>query len=81
MRKNDYFYHDLFSGPTAEFWEHIIIEDNARILFSGMYGVGKSTFINHFFGEVSRPKYICKRSFKVIRLYPVNYTISTNEDI
>lgn len=49
-------------------------DSSARIFFSGKYGVGKTKFLERFF-EGKKDKYL------KIHLYPVNYQISTNEDI
>ena len=39
----------LFEKPTKNFSEHLEIPDNERILFSGIYGIGKTTFLKYFF--------------------------------
>lgn len=49
-------------------------DGSARIFFSGKYGVGKTKFLERFFEEK-------KEEYLKIHLYPVNYQISTNEDI
>ena len=48
-------------------------EDNKNIIFSGIYGIGKTYFINNFFegNETYIPLYIT----------PINYSVSSNEDI
>ena len=46
-----------------------------------MYGVGKTTFLDHFFNSENQKKNFETEKFKVIHLYPVNYSISTTEDI
>lgn len=72
---------ELFEQPSKEFKKHLEIPENSRILFSGIYGIGKTTFINHFFKEETQNKYFDKTRFNVVYLYPVNYSISTTEDI
>lgn len=57
-----------------DFDEHINIEGNDRILFSAPFGTGKSTFLAEYFEE-SKDKYF------YFNLYPVNYSVSQNEDI
>ncbi|MCC9043712.1 KAP family NTPase [Myroides sp. M-43] len=57
-----------------EFKEHLDLELNQRILFTAPFGAGKSTFINDFEDEH-------KDGYRFIRLYPVNYAVSANEDI
>lgn len=47
---------------------------SARIFFSGKYGVGKTKFLERFF-DARQDEYLR------IHLFPVNYQISTNEDI
>ncbi|MDM1065523.1 hypothetical protein HXZ88_07800 [Myroides odoratimimus] len=58
----------------TEFKEHLDLELNQRILFTAPFGAGKSTFIDDF-------KTVHKDEYRFIRLYPVNYAISANEDI
>lgn len=61
------------SDLNLYFQKHLELTDNKRILFSAPYGVGKSTFLRDFFEK--------KAEYNVIHLYPVNYSISSNEDI
>lgn len=65
---------ELFEKPDTEFLSHISDPQNARILFSGKFGMGKTTYINHFFDGK-------KNEFVKIHLFPVNYSIASNEDI
>lgn len=61
------------STPSKEFMEHLSLKNNNRIIFSGPFGIGKTTFIQTFFSE---------NDFYVpIYLRPVNYTLTSNEDI
>lgn len=60
----------LFSG----FSEHINASSNKRIFFSGQFGIGKTFFLNKFFGAN-------KSTYEAFHLFPVNYQISSNEDI
>src|SRR5258708_16818933 len=55
------------------FKEHIEIEDNLRIVVSGVFGSGKTYFLNKFFEGNSK--------YNVIKLFPVNYSVAKNEDI
>jgi hypothetical protein len=66
----------LFATPYIEFLNHLGIEDNYRVLFSGRYGIGKTTFLNWFFEQKEVTDKYCK-----IHLYPVNYSVASNEDI
>lgn len=49
-------------------------KENKNIIFSGIFGIGKTYFINKFF-EDKKEKYI------PIYLAPINYSVSSNEDI
>jgi hypothetical protein len=59
--------------PNQEFLDHLNIEGNNRILFSGRFGIGKTTFIKDFF--LNNPDY------EAFYLLPVNYQATQNEDI
>ena len=65
---------ELFEKPNAEFSKHISDPQNVRILFSGKFGIGKTTFINQYFAGK-------EDGYIKIHLYPVNYSIASNEDI
>jgi len=62
------------STPFGEFSNHLLSND--RILFSGVFGIGKTYFLKKYFEfpEV-------KEKYNVFHLFPVNYQIATNEDI
>ncbi len=47
---------------------------NSKVFFSGKFGIGKTFFLNDFFESK-------KDEYKTFHLYPVNYQISSNEDI
>lgn len=68
--------HDLFKGPNQAFQTHLEIPFNERIIFSGIYGIGKTTFLKHFF-ETDYGK----ETYNVFHLFPVNYSILENEDV
>lgn len=63
--------------PIDEIWnkfhEHLKIENNNRILFSWKYWTWKTYFLNEFFNS--------KEEYEVFHLYPINYQISSNDDI
>lgn len=59
--------------PTQKFTNHINVPFNDRIIFSGPFGTGKTYFLEKYF-EVN-PNY------NVIHLFPVNYSVASNEDI
>lgn len=60
--------------PASDFLEHLT--SNNRILFSGAFGIGKTFFLKQFF-EIQE----IKANYNVFHLFPINYQISTNEDI
>ncbi len=74
MSKEKEYIQELFTKPTETFSEHLELPDNERIIFSGKFGIGKSTFLNHYFEKE-------KANYNVIHLYPVNYSVLQNEDI
>jgi len=61
---------ELFST----FKNHLDIKNNNRILFSGKFGIGKTYFLNEFFNDK-------KENYEVFHLFPVNYQITSNENI
>lgn len=60
-----------FGTIIDEFNTHL--KNNPKILFSAPYGLGKTTFLKEFFKE--------NEEYVPIHLFPVNYSISSNEDI
>ncbi|MDW7694755.1 P-loop NTPase fold protein [Flammeovirgaceae bacterium SG7u.111] len=50
------------------------LEENNRIFFSGIFGIGKTHFLRSFFDKR-------KDAIVAIRLSPVSYSVSRNEDI
>jgi predicted KAP-like P-loop ATPase len=60
-------------SPTKEFTDHLQIENNNRVLFSGPFGIGKTTFIKKYFDDRSG-------EYFTIFLRPVNYSVASNED-
>lgn len=58
----------------SAFEKHIALKNNSRIFFTAPFGKGKTTFLNLFFEEH-------QEEFEVFHLYPVNYSVSSNEDI
>jgi hypothetical protein len=57
-----------------DFNSFLEIEGNSRVFFSGKFGIGKTYFLKEFF-DLQVEKY------EVFHLYPINYQISSNEDI
>ncbi len=60
--------------PSEQFEQHLALENNQRIFFSGRFGTGKTYFLEKFF-EAREEQYL------YIRLAPVNYPVASNEDI
>ncbi|SDG23750.1 P-loop NTPase fold protein [Chitinophaga filiformis] len=71
----------IFEYPIKEFIKHLEQADNERIVFSGKYGSGKTTFIKDFFEEENQKKIFDTEKYIPIHLFPVNYSIASNEDI
>lgn len=66
----------LFEAVNKQFESHLSVPNNSRIIFSGKFGHGKTTFLKEFFKEENKDVI-----YKPIFLYPVNYSVATNEDI
>ncbi|XZF13555.1 P-loop NTPase fold protein [Chitinophagaceae bacterium MMS25-I14] len=64
---------NLWGESGKKFSNHLGLENNDRIIFSGKFGMGKTTFLQEFFKN--------EKKYKVIKLFPVNYSIASNEDI
>ncbi len=62
------------SKQKIEFKELLLDSEINKILFSGKFGTGKTTFLRDFF--IDYPN-----DFTPIFLYPVNYSVANNEDI
>lgn len=62
-------------SESQRFLDFLQEENNNNIIFSGIYGIGKSYFINNFFNNQHSNKYI------PIFLTPINYSVANNEDI
>jgi predicted AAA+ superfamily ATPase len=59
---------------VKEFKEHLDLANNKRVLFSGSFGTGKSTFLKDFSAKFND-------DYFYLEIYPVNYSVSTNEDV
>lgn len=55
------------------FKQYLEIEGNSNIFFSGKFGTGKTFFLKDFFASSD--------DYEVFHLYPVNYQISSNDNI
>lgn len=63
------------ASESERFRQFLLEKNNNNIIFSGVYGIGKSYFINDFFNNQYLKDYI------PIVLTPVNYSVANNEDI
>lgn len=59
---------------SKRFKQHLSVENNFRIIFSGKFGIGKTYFVDKFFKERNE-------EYNSIVISPVNYVVSSNEDI
>ncbi|RSK50109.1 P-loop NTPase fold protein [Hymenobacter rigui] len=59
---------------STKFKQHLDAERNERIIFSGAFGIGKTHFLQQYFSKANT-------DYLAIRLSPVNYSVSSNEDI
>jgi DNA polymerase III delta prime subunit len=62
-----------FTVASQGFKEHIGQNGNTKILFSAPFGTGKTTFLREYFKE--------NEEYEVFHLFPVNYSVASNEDI
>lgn len=67
---------EILEYPKNEFAQHLGQEYNHRILFSGRFGIGKTTFLKYFFEESEY-----RKEYNAVHLFPVNYQVSDNKDI
>lgn len=56
------------------FHQHLDEPRNERIIFSGAFGIGKTFFLSDYFTHHSA-------EYVAVKLSPVNYSVSANEDI
>ncbi len=71
MEQENYFI-DI-SKQKGKFKEYLDLEQNDRIVFSAKFGDGKTTFLRKFFEN--------NTEYNAIHIYPVNYSVASNEDI
>ena len=67
---------EIFEQPNDTFDSLIRNEHVTNILVSGEFGSGKTTFLTHFFRKES-----VLVDYHSIHLYPVNYSVLSNQDI
>ncbi|UBM62793.1 hypothetical protein LA303_02150 [Candidatus Sulfidibacterium hydrothermale] len=61
------------SKQKDKFKSHLGLEQNDRTIFSAKFGDGKTTFLRKFFEN--------NVEYNAIHIYPVNYSVASNEDI
>ena len=74
-------FQELIKEEALEFESHLADLENNKILFSGKFGKGKSTFLTHFFDNQEEYLSTNKKKYEVVHISPVSYTIASNEDI
>lgn len=57
----------------TSFARHLELENNSRLILSGRFGVGKTTFIREFFRG--------NTLYHNVHIYPVNYSVASTKDI
>lgn len=70
---------DLITVAAKDFEIHLKHDSNERVLFSGKFGKGKTTFLQNFFKN--QGSLLDEEKYYPIFLDPVNYSVATNEDI
>ena len=78
---DDRYYKEIFEYPIKEFKGHLENPSNERIIFSGKYGTGKTKFLEYVFEKENQEKIFGADRYEVYRVFPINYSISSNEDI
>lgn len=59
--------------PKKAFESSLKLPGNTRLIFSAPFGSGKTFFLKRFFNESDK--------YLALHLYPINYSVSKNEDI
>jgi hypothetical protein len=62
-----------FKSEFIRFKKHLELEGNDHIIFSGTFGIGKTTFLIDFFKT--------NQQYEVFHLFPAHYSISETENI
>jgi hypothetical protein len=62
------------TSEIERFQNHLNLADNNQMIFSGIFGIGKTYFLKDFFKQKSE-------NYELFLLSPVNYSISNNDDI
>lgn len=70
----------LFQEIAPKFDDFVKDDGNEKIVFSGKYGSGKTTFMNAYLNEPNNLR-VSTAEFEAFFISPVNYSIAGNEDI
>ena len=71
----------IYDYPIEEFKSHIVDPENDRIIFSGKFGMGKTRFLENVFLSGNQTAIFGSEKYDVYRIFPVNYSISSTEDV
>ncbi len=72
------------TSEKERFKEHLGLPNNNQIIFSGIFGIGKTYFLKKFFETETKEiesKEGKPKEYEPFFLTPVNYSISSNDDI
>lgn len=58
---------------SSQFYSHLNIKNNNRIILNGKFGIGKTFFLKQFFKN--------NDEYNAIFISPVKYSVSSNEDV
>jgi len=61
------------SPISDKFRQELSVKENNRIIFSGIFGIGKTTFLRNYFKK--------DNNSIALHLFPVNYSVASNKDI
>ena len=75
------YFKEIFEFPINDFKNHLEVDQNERIIFSGKYGAGKTKFLADFFSSENQITFLGQEKYEVYRIFPINYSIASNEDI
>ena len=70
---------ELYTDSIESFKLHIDDSENHRTIFNGRFGAGKTMFLKYFFNN--QIDTLGSKKYYHIHLFPVNYSISSNDDV
>ena len=71
---------EVFRQVALAFQKFLNDPANSKIVFSGKYGAGKTTFLRTFFHDPASIG-IASHAYELFRISPVNYAITSNNDV